>query len=96
VLGDASNAYGKEVSPLWLERGKEGGIEYTPANGWDENHLKTFRRHTVALGKSGLMFIYDELELKPEDRKLPSEILLPNEAITAFEAWAAKEDKIEY
>ena len=62
VLGDASNAYGKEVSPLWLERGKEGGIEYTPANGWDENHLKTFRRHTVALGKSGLMFIYDELE----------------------------------
>ena len=41
-------------------------------------------------------FIYDELELKPEDRKLPSEILLPNEAITAFEAWAAKEDKIEY
>ena len=40
--------------------------------------------------------IYDELELKPEDRKLPSEILLPNEAITAFEAWAAKEDKIEY
>ena len=31
-----------------------------------------------------------------EDRKLPSEILLPNEAITAFEAWAAKEDKIEY
>ena len=55
VLGDASNAYGKEVSPLWLERGKEGGIEYTPANGWDENHLKT-------LGKSGLMFIYDELE----------------------------------
>ena len=41
-------------------------------------------------------FIYDELELKPKDRKLPSEILLPNEAITAFEAWAAKEDKIEY
>lgn len=62
VLGDASNAYGEEISPLWLERGKEGGIEYTPANGWDKNHLKTFRRHTVALGKSGLVFIYDELE----------------------------------
>ncbi len=62
VLGDASNAYGEEISPLWLERGKASGIEYTPANGWDKNHLKTFRRHTVALGKSGLVFIYDELE----------------------------------
>lgn len=62
VLGDASNAYGKVVSPLWQERGKEAGVEYTPANGWDKNHLKTFRRHTVALGTSGLVFIYDELE----------------------------------
>ena len=62
LLGDASNAYGKVISPLWLERGKEGGIEYPPANGWDKNHLKTFRRHTVALGKTGLVFIYDELE----------------------------------
>ena len=61
-MGDASNAYGEEISPIWLERGKEGGIEYTPANGWDKNHLKTFRRHTVALGKTGLVFIYDELE----------------------------------
>lgn len=41
-------------------------------------------------------FIYDELELKPENRKLPSEILLHNEAIKAFEMWSEKEDKIEY
>lgn len=41
-------------------------------------------------------FIYDEIELKPEKRKLPSEILLPNEAIEAFEEWSKKEDKIEY
>lgn len=41
-------------------------------------------------------FIYDELELKPENRKLPSEVLLRNEAIKAFEAWTAKEDKTEY
>ena len=41
-------------------------------------------------------FIYDELELKPTDRKLPSEILLADEAIKAFEAWAQKDDKIEY
>ena len=41
-------------------------------------------------------FIYDELELKPENRKLSSEILLQNEAIKAFEEWRDKEDKIEY
>ena len=41
-------------------------------------------------------FIYDELELKPQDRKLPSEELLHKEAIKAFEDWSNKEDKIEY
>lgn len=41
-------------------------------------------------------FIYDELELKPVDRKLPSEVLLHDEAIKAFETWMQKEDKIEY
>lgn len=62
VLGDASNAYGKVTSPLWIERFKQSGLEATPANGWDENHVKTFRRHIVSLGTSGLTFIYDELE----------------------------------
>ena len=41
-------------------------------------------------------FIYDELELKPENRKLPSEVLLHDEAIKAFEERKEKEDKIEY
>ncbi len=41
-------------------------------------------------------FIYDEIEHKPQDRKLPSEILLHQEALKAFEAWTAKMDKIEY
>ncbi|WP_294605911.1 nucleoside deaminase [uncultured Bacteroides sp.] len=41
-------------------------------------------------------FIYDEIALNPADRKLPSEILLHNEAIKAFEAWTKKEDKIAY
>lgn len=41
-------------------------------------------------------FIYDEIALKPEDRKLSSEILLHNEAIKAFEMWIEKEDKTEY
>ena len=41
-------------------------------------------------------FIYDELELKPADRKLPSEILLHKEALKAFEAWSQKVDKVVY
>ena len=61
VLGDASNAYGKVISPLWLTRGEQSEVYYTPENGWDENHVKTFRRHIVNLGKTGLIFIYDEL-----------------------------------
>ena len=41
-------------------------------------------------------FIYDELELKPENRKLPSEVLLHDEAIKAFEEWMEQEDTIGY
>lgn len=41
-------------------------------------------------------FIYDEIALSPEDRKLASERMLPEEAAKAFELWMKKEDKIEY
>ncbi|MCP9611440.1 nucleoside deaminase [Coprobacter tertius] len=41
-------------------------------------------------------FIYDELDLKPADRHLPSETLLHDEAIKAFEKWENKCDKTEY
>ena len=41
-------------------------------------------------------FIYDEIDLAPQDRKLPSEVLLHDEAIKTFEAWANKTDKVEY
>ncbi|EJW89201.1 guanine deaminase [gut metagenome] len=41
-------------------------------------------------------FIYDEIELNPADRKLPSEIMLHEEAIKAFEHWREKTDKVEY
>ena len=37
-------------------------------------------------------FIYDELSLKPSARKLPSEILLAEEAIKAFQQWTEKSD----
>ena len=41
-------------------------------------------------------FIYEELDLKPEDRRLKSEVLLPEEAIKAFQDWENKTDKVEY
>ena len=41
-------------------------------------------------------FIYEELDLKPADRKLKSEVLLPEEAIKAFRDWENKTDKVEY
>ena len=41
-------------------------------------------------------FIYEELDLKIENRKLKSEILLPEEAIKAFQDWSNKTDKVEY
>lgn len=41
-------------------------------------------------------FIYEELELKLEDRALKAETLLRNEAIVAFEDWMMKDNKTEY
>lgn len=41
-------------------------------------------------------FIYEELGLKPEDRKLLSEHLLGDEAIKAFQDWERKDDKVCY
>ena len=41
-------------------------------------------------------FIYDEIALKPAERKLHSEQHLADEAITAFESWEEKEDKTAY
>lgn len=41
-------------------------------------------------------FIYKEIALDPSERKLKTEELLPDEAKAVFDAWTAKEDKIEY
>lgn len=88
MVGDASNAYGKVTSPLWLKRGKLSGTEYTPEKGWDENKVNTFRRHIIQLGTSGVYVIYDELEGKEpvnwsyllHTRELPMEVKeLPEE-----------------
>ncbi|MDR0233035.1 MAG: nucleoside deaminase [Dysgonamonadaceae bacterium] len=41
-------------------------------------------------------FIYDEIALIPQDRKLKSEQILSDEAIVAFQDWMKKEDRIDY
>ncbi len=41
-------------------------------------------------------FIYDEIELKPEKRRLITTQLLSDEAIEAFKAWANAENKVKY
>lgn len=41
-------------------------------------------------------FIYNEIELPPYRRNKPSEVLLRDEAIKAFQMWQNKTDKTEY
>uniref|UniRef100_A0AB33JD93 DUF4962 domain-containing protein n=1 Tax=Prevotella sp. GTC17259 TaxID=3236795 RepID=A0AB33JD93_9BACT len=62
VLGDASNAYGEVVSELWKNRAAVSDVHFDEAHGWGKNHVKTYRRHLVSLGRTGIIFVYDELE----------------------------------
>jgi len=41
-------------------------------------------------------FIYEEIELPKEKRKIPTIQILNQEALAAFEKWRNKEEKIEY
>ena len=41
-------------------------------------------------------FIYQEIEVKPQYRKKPSEFLMREEGLEAFRIWNKKTDKIEY
>ena len=41
-------------------------------------------------------FIYDEIDLRPENRRVKTTQLLPEEAIVAFQTWSLAEDKVEY
>lgn len=41
-------------------------------------------------------FIYEEIALKAEDRRVKTIQVMPDEAIKAFRKWSDKEDKIEY
>ena len=61
----------------------------------DKIYYANDRKDAAAIGFDD-DFIYDELALKPEARKKPSEILLRDEALQAFREWDQKEDKTEY
>ena len=41
-------------------------------------------------------FIYDELERRPEDRRLKAQPMMREEALEAFRKWENKTDKTEY
>ncbi len=41
-------------------------------------------------------FIYEEIALKPEERRLKTQVLLSKEALKAFNMWRDKTDKVEY
>lgn len=41
-------------------------------------------------------FIYEQIDLKPEDRSIPSKEIFREEALSAFKMWKEKDDKIEY
>lgn len=41
-------------------------------------------------------FIYDQIPLHPAKRTIPSEQLLGNKAIEAFQMWETKDDKVKY
>ena len=41
-------------------------------------------------------FLYEEIALSPESRRLSSERILKDEAAKAFDMWMKKDDKIEY
>ena len=61
----------------------------------DKIYYAIDRKDAAAIGFDD-DFIYQELELKNEDRHKKMELLLPEEAKKAFEMWAQSTDKTEY
>ncbi len=53
-------------------------------------------REDAALANFDDQFIYDELELKIENRKVDFENIIRDEGLHVFEHWKAKNDKTEY
>ena len=61
----------------------------------DKIYYANDRKDAAAIGFDD-DFIYQELELKNEDRHKKMELLLPEEAKKAVEMWAESTDKTEY
>lgn len=61
----------------------------------DKIYYANDRKDAAAIGFDD-DFIYQELELKNENRHKKMELLLPEEAKKAFEMWAESTDKTEY
>lgn len=61
----------------------------------DKIYYANDRKDAAAIGFDD-DFIYQELELKNEDRHKKMELLLPEEAKKAFEMWVQSTDKTEY
>ena len=61
----------------------------------DKIYYANDRKDAAAIGFDD-DFIYKELELAPEKRNKPSEIILRDEASKAFRMWMEKSDKTEY
>ncbi len=41
-------------------------------------------------------FIYEQIDLKPEQRSIPAKEIFREDALSAFRMWSEKDDKIEY
>ncbi len=61
----------------------------------DKIYYANDRKDAAAIGFDD-DFIYQELPLKPSERRLPSVVMLQDEARVAFEMWQNKTDKTEY
>lgn len=61
----------------------------------DKMYFANTKSDAAAIGFDD-QFIYNEIELDVCDRHLPTEQLLQNEALVAFQEWQQKTDKIEY
>ncbi len=53
-------------------------------------------RHDAARAGFDDAYIYEELSVEPEMRRVPSEQFLRDESVAVFDEWIAKADKVKY
>ena len=61
----------------------------------DRIYYAASRMDAAAIGFDD-QFIYDELAVDLADRSIPARRLLEDEALTPFELWTTKEDRVDY